>query len=384
MKKAKVQLAEVCDFIRGVSFGAGEARNSDHDGYTPVLRGGNIQSELNFETDLVWVPDSCVSKEQKLRKGDIAICLSSGSPSVVGKTAQIQQDWDGSVGAFCGIVRTKRKELSDYIALWFRSGLFRTWRDEQARGANIQNLRFTELALVEIPFLEEPEQQRFTIELKDKLQALEKARAQSEQQSQELAALVTAGLRDSLAGGSKPMAAELVLDETSRGVGPRWREFPVIGATRAGWSPAKEPVGKQPERYKLVEPGMVFYNPMRIMIGSIAAVTRPDQIGITSPDYVVVRPKPEFLDPVWFYEWLRSPHHGGQFIAKLARGAVRERMLFTRLGKGIIPVPPLPAQEKFAALCVAARTAQEKIATLQTELEALPNALLREAFNGHS
>ena len=196
--------------------------------------------------------------------------------------------------------------------------------------------------------------------------------------------MVTASLRDSLAGDSKPLAAEIVLDEIYRGIGPRWREFPVIGATRAGWSPAKEPVGKSPERYKLVEPGMVFYNPMRIMIGSIAAVTRPDQIGITSPDYVVVRPKPEYLNPVWFYEWLRSPYHGGQFIARLARGAVRERMLFNRLGKGLIPVPPLPAQEKFAALCIAARTAQDRITALQTELEALPNALLREAFNGNS
>lgn len=240
------------------------------------------------------------------------------------------------------------------------------------------------LAETQIPLPPLAEQRRITARLKDQLTAIEQARAQSEQQTQELAALVTAGLRDSIAGGSKPFAAEIVLDEISRGVGPRWREFQVIGATRAGWSPAKEPLGKQPERYKLVEPGMVFYNPMRIMIGSIAAVTRPEQIGITSPDYVVVRPKPEFLHPVWFYEWLRSPHHGGQFIARLARGAVRERMLFSRLGKGIIPVPPLPTQEKFAALCVGARTAQEKIVALQTELEALPNALLREAFSGHS
>ncbi|MBI4908686.1 MAG: hypothetical protein HY820_34015 [Acidobacteria bacterium] len=64
---------------------------------------------------------------------------------------------------------------------------------------------------------------------------------------------------------SIPLSEALV--EVSSGVGPKWAKYRVLGATRAGLALAKEPVGKSPERYKLVEPGTIFYNPMRIMIG---------------------------------------------------------------------------------------------------------------------
>ena len=96
-----------------------------------------------------------------------------------------------------------------------------------------------------------------------------------------------------------------------------------MGATRDGVAPAKELPGKHPERYKPVVPGTVFYNPMRILIGSIAFIDEGDEAGITSPDYVVLRGKEGVVESRWFYHWLRSPL-GEQCISSLARGAVRE------------------------------------------------------------
>jgi len=69
-------------------------------------------------------------------------------------------------------------------------------------------------------------------------------------------------------------------------------------------APAKEPVGKDPTRYKLVEPGTIFYNPMRILLGSVAMIDEGDAPGITSPDYVVFTTRPGTLHPRWFYYWL--------------------------------------------------------------------------------
>jgi type I restriction enzyme S subunit len=86
-----------------------------------------------------------------------------------------------------------------------------------------------------------------------------------------------------------PLSDALV--EVASGVGPAWSQHRVLGATRDGLALAKEPVGKAPERYKLVEPGTIFYNPMHIMIGSIAMLDDGEEPGITSPDYVVVRPR---------------------------------------------------------------------------------------------
>src|SRR4051794_16289030 len=135
-----------------------------------------------------------------------------------------------------------------------------------------------------------------------------------------------------------------VLTEIKAGIGDGWARYPVLGATRDGLAPAKERPGKNPQRYKPVFAGTVFYNPMRILIGSIAFVDDDDEPGITSPDYVVLRGKDGSVDSRWFYYWLRSPD-GEKCISSLARGAVRERMLFNRLAEAEVELPDFDTQK---------------------------------------
>jgi type I restriction enzyme S subunit len=170
-----------------------------------------------------------------------------------------------------------------------------------------------------------------------------------------------------------------VLDEVKRGIGADWADFPVLGATRAGLAAAKEPVGKNPERYKPVRVGTVFYNPMRILIGSIAMVDEADTPGVTSPDYVVLRGREGVVDSRWFYYWLRSPL-GEQCIASLARGAVRERMLFNRLAEGTIELPPYPVQQAASRALAELRPMKAKIEAQLQEIELLPARLLVQVF----
>ena len=177
-----VRLGEVCSFIRGVTFTKAEASYSPLKGHVPILRAGNIGTSLDLDNDLVWVPAGKVSMEQRLRIGDVAICMSSGSPAVVGKTAVLEREWSGSVGAFCGILRPSTSELANYLALWFRSSAFTAWRDTQARGANIQNLRFSQFEDLEIPFPPLSEQKRIAAILKEQLATVDKARAAAEEE----------------------------------------------------------------------------------------------------------------------------------------------------------------------------------------------------------
>lgn len=145
-----------------------------------------------------------------------------------------------------------------------------------------------------------------------------------------------------------------VLTEVKAWIGIDWAKYPVMGATRDGLAPAKERPGKSPQRYKPAFPGTIFYNPMRILIGSIAFVEDNDPPGITSPDYVVFRGKEGLVDSRWFYYWLRSPL-GHRCIASLARGAVRERMLFNRLAKAEVELPDFDTQCKYSEILSAAR-----------------------------
>ena len=136
-----VRIADIADVIRGVSWDKNEASDATREGYLPILRAGNIGDVLNTDDDLVWVPSSNVSAIQRIRAGDIAICMSSGSASIVGKTAFAKIDWLGSVGAFCALLRADANQcLPEYLGFYLKSSNFRRWTSE-AQGANIKNIR---------------------------------------------------------------------------------------------------------------------------------------------------------------------------------------------------------------------------------------------------
>ncbi|MBB5220176.1 restriction endonuclease S subunit [Amaricoccus macauensis] len=173
------------------------------------------------------------------------------------------------------------------------------------------------------------------------------------------------------------------LTEIKGGIGPDWANVPVYGATVDGLAPAKEPPGKSPHKYKPVTPGTIFYNPMRILIGSVAFVSDDDAPGMTSPDYVVFRGNEGCIDSLWFYYWLRSPL-GHECILSLARGAVRERMLFNRLAEAEVSLPDFDIQQDFANKL---RTAQFEINSIKSaidlqlrDIRSLPHRIVAASF----
>jgi type I restriction enzyme S subunit len=195
-------------------------------------------------------------------------------------------------------------------------------------------------------------------------------------------ALPAAFVRETLQSGRKNrLLLSDCLAEVRLGVGVEWSQYPVLGATRGGLAPAKEGVGKTPERYKLVDPVTVFYNPMRILLGSIAMVDEGDASGITSPDYVVVKGQSGILDTRWFYYWFRSSQ-GAHLIESLSRGAVRERILFNRLAAGEIEIPDYEIQVEASKRMMQVRPVVESITKELETINALPVALLRRVFNG--
>ncbi len=129
-----------------------------------------------------------------------------------------------------------------------------------------------------------------------------------------------------------------------------------------------------------MRPGTVFYNPMRILHGSIALLDEDDAPGITSPDYVAMSAVKGTLHQRWFYHWFRSPA-GAEFIKSLTRGAVRERLLFNRLAQGEIPVPAWPAQLAAATQFREIKRTRAAIQARLAALEKMPAMLLRAAFS---
>lgn len=249
-------------------------------------------------------------------------------------------------------------------------------------GSRMPRASLAELLKLSVPVPPYPEQKRIAGILNERMAAIDKARAAAEAQLKMLEALPFAYVRVSLKGRElKEHLLDDCLEEVTQGIGSSYREFRMVGATRGGLAPAKEKIGRYPGRYKPITVGTIFYNPMRILIGSIAYAASDRDVGITSPDYVVLKTKQGILDDCWFYHWLRSPM-GEKLIRALARGAVRERMLFSRLSKGKIYLPSYDAQCHAAARIRSVTPLINRIKIFLLEINALPRALLRQAFMG--
>ena len=251
----------------------------------------------------------------------------------------------------------------------------------KAVGATVPGLSREDLETLLIPLLPSIEHQhQFATRFKAQLAEVEKAHQAATAQLTETTHLANAIVCDSISRGkTEKYSLSDVLEEVKRGIGESWADFPVLGATRDGLAPAKEPPGKKPQRYKPVVPGTVFYNPMRILIGSIAFVDEDDCPGITSPDYVVLKGREGIVDSRWFYCWLRSSL-GEQCISSLARGAVRERMLFNRLADGEIELPSFKDQQKASKALAKLKLIRQAIKQELNEINLLPQKILAQAF----
>ncbi|MDI3462534.1 MAG: Type I restriction-modification system, specificity subunit S [Nitrospira sp.] len=345
----------------------------------PYLRNQNVQwGRINL-SDLAVMHFSAREREKfELRSGDLLVC-EGGEP---GRCAV----WGQSEMACYyqkALHRIRPREGmadSEFLSLWLRYQAYIGSFEDQNAKTTISHLPLVRLQQLQVPTIPIVTQQRIAAQLKAQLAAVEQARQAAQAEVQELTNLANAIVHESLDHAEvETTTLGHGLDEIKQGIGETWAQYPVLGATRDGLALAKEPVGKKPGRYKPVWPGTVFYNPMRILIGSIAMVDAGDTPGITSPDYVVLKGRENIMDSRWFYYWLRSPH-GERCILSLARGAVRERMLFNRLAEGKIEIPPYPVQLAASRALAQIRPLEAKIEMQLSEIEVLPTRLLAQTF----
>lgn len=350
------------------------------------LRMNNVDTRGNFVWDeFIRVPaDADTIAYYQLEPGDVFF-NNTNSVELVGKSALFNGHDEPVVYSnhFTRLRVNKEYLLPDFLAAW----LNHQWN--QGTFANICNrwvgqsaVKAGRLLAMDFPLPPLAEQRRIAGILNEQMTAVERARKAAEERLQAVTALPAAFVSEPIQDENiRRLSLGECLIEVRNGVGEEWSRYPVLGATRAGLAPAKEGVGKAPDRYKLVDPVTVFYNPMRILLGSIAMVDEGDATGITSPDYVVLKGRPGVLDTRWFYYWFRSPH-GAHLIESLSRGAVRERILFNRLAAGEIDIPDYQTQIQASERMRQVRPVVENITKELETIDALPCAILREVFAG--
>lgn len=128
-------------FFRGLTYSTTDVSN-DNKGMG-VLRSTNIQdNRLILDRDIVFVNKTC-SSEQQLKKGDIVICMSNGSKTLVGKNAELDQDLSYvlTIGAFCSIFRPKNS-FAKYL---LQTDSYTNFISLAIGGGNINNLKNSDL-----------------------------------------------------------------------------------------------------------------------------------------------------------------------------------------------------------------------------------------------
>lgn len=133
-------LKDLGEFQRGISYKPEDVSNKG----TLVLRSGNIQeNKIDIRKDLVYVT-KFIKPELLLKSNDIVICMSNGSKSLVGKSAEFIVNntiGDVTVGAFCSFYRPKN-EIVKYI---LQLPEFHKYVQLKLGGGNINNLKNTDL-----------------------------------------------------------------------------------------------------------------------------------------------------------------------------------------------------------------------------------------------
>lgn len=391
-------LGEVATVVRGVSFDKSQVSSEPRVDWVPILRAGNIQESLLTDSDLVYVPDELVSNEQRMRYGDLAICMSSGSPAIVGKTAHLATEWRGSVGAFCAIVRFNTSLQHRFGSYWFRSPAFLQWRNSNAKGANIQNLRRAELEKLTVPVPPLAEQERI-VKLLDEADELRKLRAQADRRTADfIPALFDEMFGDPATNPKHWPKCRL------RELGARFSDGPFGSNLKSSHYERKGVrvirlqnigVGRfvdddkayiSPEHFNSLSKHQCL--PGDVLVGTLGdpnlrACVLPKEIptALNKADCVQIRPNPQIANAA-FICWLLNLPSTLQMASGMILGQTRARISMGRLAELFVPIPPLPLQTEFAQRVGEFRALEAEQAASRRRLEGLFQSLLHRAFNG--
>lgn len=168
------QIGDIAQLYRGITYHKERAKDIAAPGYVPLLRATNIQQGRLELQQLVYVPEDLVSPEQFVTAGDVILAMSSGSADLVGKSAVSGGSFNGSFGAFCGLLRPSTEIESAYLGAFLRSTTFRKVITSLSKGTNINNLKREHVLSAQIPLPPKNEQRRIVAKIEALFSELDK------------------------------------------------------------------------------------------------------------------------------------------------------------------------------------------------------------------
>ncbi|OOE44257.1 restriction endonuclease subunit S [Salinivibrio kushneri] len=388
------KLSEVATLIRGITFSKAEGVDSPEVGRVPVIRAGSIQKTLLVNDGQIWVPEEKVKPHQFIRKNDILMCTSSGSSDLVGKCAKSDANYDISFGAFCAGIRPDLKKVSpSYLYHFLNSPKFKNWT-KKSSGANIKNIRASELAEFKIPLPPLDEQKRIAAIL-DKADAIRQKRKQAIELADEFLRSVFLNMfGDPVTNPKGWEICELkdcldFLTSGSRGwakyyteEGSKFIRIQNVGKNKLllnELAHVNAPVTREAERTRVKVNDVLLS--ITADLGRSAVVTEDLSGGYINQHLALLRVKTKKLEPQFLSALLSSKGALRQFKAK-NKAAVKAGLNFDDIRTFEVYLPPLRTQAKYLSTYNATMKNLNSLRIQHDNAEAFFSSLSQKAFSG--
>lgn len=397
-------IGEVAEIVRGVTYSKGDTLSATDSDAVPLLRATNLEVDsIDFE-DMVYVPKRVVKAQQFLQLNDIFLAASSGSISVVGKSAQVIKTNGETFGAFCAVIRPKNVNPK-FLAYWVQSPEIRDHWSATARGTNINNLKPSDISETKIPVPPIGEQQKIVELLEDLLSRLDAALGDVKQ-----AKIKAAQFRRSLLQAA--FTGNLGLNESSfmTEPPPHWPSMAVgelcssvekvdpanlgrddfwyvdIGALEPSSSSLQNVTNisttNAPGRARqLIRSGDSIFATVRPYMRKVAYIPKKFDGQIASTGFCVLRPIQEKLHSKYLFYFLLSDQLLDQ-VLPLQRGVSYPAIRDKDLKNACIPVPPIDEQNKIVELLEGHLSRLDTSVSMAEAMEKQSNGLRRSLLQG--
>ena len=381
------KLGEVTSFFRGLTYsGKDEVDKSNN----IVLRSNNIDlstNSLNFD-ELKFISDSItIPQDKKLRKNSIFMCMSNGSKQHLGKVAFIEKEYPYAFGGFMGlIVPNEDKLVPKFTYYYFCSQKFKAYLSAIGNGANINNIKYIDIAKDSIPLPPLSTQLAIVSEL-DKINELIRLKKEQLKDSDNLAQSIFYEMFGDPVENEKgwevkklgevcniTSSKRIFADEyTDKGI-PFYRSKEVI--ERSKGLPISVELFISPERYSEIKEKFGIPNVGDILvtavgtIGKIWSIDTDEKFYFKDGNLVWLKDIDSSLVNTIFFRRLLE-YLIDEYKKINANGAAYSALTIAKLKLMQCPLPPLPLQQLFAQLIEQIEHQKAEVQKAITDLETL-------------
>lgn len=172
----RVRLGDVCEFRRGLTYSKSDESELSSN---VVLRSNNVSLEtgkLDF-TELKYLRETFViPADKKVVQNSLLMCMANGSKPHLGKVALIDKDYGYAFGGFMGLLVPNDIDQK-YLYLALTSSQFKSRIKSLQDGANINNLKYIDIADFQFPLPPLPAQRAIVAKLDAAKERCEKLKA---------------------------------------------------------------------------------------------------------------------------------------------------------------------------------------------------------------